>query len=165
MRRMYSKPQLLEAVEQEAEVNGLKAFENIVDKDGHKRFIEGDIVLDESAPEGFTKTYGKWTLSGSHLMIVLAMTITSGVSVGASTLLANVDLPKWIKDKIYAVYGNYVMRITTLNIGTGTDTSFGFTLRKEGTSPNEVIKIRPEAFTTSREEHVRAEFDLLIDNE
>ena len=43
MRRMYSKPQLLEAVEQESKLNGIKVFEDIKDKDGHNRFIEGNI--------------------------------------------------------------------------------------------------------------------------
>ena len=75
MRRMYSKPQLLEAVEQEAEVNGLKAFENIVDKDGHKRFIEGTPT--NPTIEGVEITYAKWSLSGTHLMLVMAGNVAS----------------------------------------------------------------------------------------
>ena len=46
---------------------------NIVDADGHNRFIEGNIATEEI--EGVTWAYARWSLSGTHLMCVLAGTI------------------------------------------------------------------------------------------
>lgn len=48
------------------------AFEDIVDKNGNPRFIEGTITPETIS--GITFTYCKWSLSGTHLMIVLAGT-------------------------------------------------------------------------------------------
>ena len=85
------------AVDSVEKKNNLKVFENIVDKDGHKRFIEGDITPAETT--GITFTYAKWSLSGSHLQIVLAMTIAAGTY--STFYLGDItNLPKWIFDKI-----------------------------------------------------------------
>ena len=50
-------------------------MEDIVDADGHKRFIEGNVTPANIIGENDIQ-YAKWSLSGSHLMIVLAI-ITS----------------------------------------------------------------------------------------
>ena len=76
MRRMFSLKQLEEIANKQVqeqvssgELENVKVFENIVDKDGHKRFIEGDITFENIT--GVSKVYGKWSLSGNHLMIVI----------------------------------------------------------------------------------------------
>lgn len=45
------------------------SLESIVDSDGNKRFVEGNFSVENI--EGITWTYHKWSLSGTHLMIVL----------------------------------------------------------------------------------------------
>ena len=163
MRRMYSKPQLLEAVEQEAEVNGLKAFENIVDKDGHKRFVEGDISLSSDMPEGYTKVYGKWSLSGSHLLLVLCI---SGLNTTAITSFTTVgkaeNLPQWILDKIYPIQSVFVEQKSVSYFGSDLSTQTATTyLRKDSSG----LYIQTTAFTLTADRVCRIAFDLLIDNE
>ena len=163
MRRMYSKPQLLEAVEQEAEVNGLKAFENIVDKDGHKRFDKGEITLTDNVPEGITKTFGKWSLSGTHLLIVLCLECANGTVVNDNIILSNVSFPKWIWDKIVPI-ANTVIAFGTY---TAYDTSFqtqSFNVRIAKTSTEGIIAMmKSGAVTLSSTKNVRITFDLYID--
>ena len=81
-------------------------FENITDSDGHKRFIEGNIELDESVTT-ITKLYGKWSLSGSHLLIVLAFSIVENATLTAG-YIADINLPEWIMDKIYPLFGDNI---------------------------------------------------------
>ena len=160
---MYSKPQLLEAVEQEAEVNGLKAFENIVDKDGHKRFIEGDITLETIT--GVTKTYGKWALSGSHLLVVLGIDIANATTLAASAKICNLNFPQWIKDKIFALWGNsYVESLNFIMWGDDWTTQ---TLRVNFVKLTEDTIYLSNAgnVTLTADRHCRIAFDLLIDNE
>ena len=70
---------------------------SIVDSDGHKRFVTGDISAQTIS--GVTFTYAKWSLSGTHLMFVLAG--NTSITISASTLLANITLPGYIYNKIY----------------------------------------------------------------
>ena len=163
---MYSKPQLLEAVEQEAEVNGLKAFENIVDKDGHKRFIEGDITLKNTLPEGITKVYAKWSLSGSHLTIVICLSGANATVISASSEIADIEIPQWVLDKIYTlVSGIYFVETKTANwYGSGWNSQSQLVSLRKSTENN--LNVRFEAgLTLSRDSSVRIAFDLLIDNE
>ena len=164
MRRMYSKPQLLEAVEQEAKVNGLKAFENIVDKDGHKRFIEGDLNLYQNVPNTWTKTYGKWSLSGSHLLIVLGITIPdeSASFDGVLCALGGV-LPQWIIDKIYTLFSNVVIRQQIPAYANNFTSQNCIFLLEKISDENLRIYASTPAMTADR--NVRIAFDLLIDNE
>lgn len=158
MRRMYSKPQLLEAVEEESKLNGIKVFEDIVDKDGHDRFIEGEINF--PTVEGLTKSYGKWSLSGTHLMFVVAGSVANG------TVLTNkvfyTQLPQWIMDKIYPVF-NDVLENKSIPFYSSdwSSQNVGFILNKQ--SANMQITIATATMTADRT--FRAQFDLLIDNE
>lgn len=138
----------------------LKGFENIVDKDGHKRFVEGDIALYEVS--GMTKTYGKWALSGAHLLIVLAGSIANGTALSYQTI-AEVNLPSWIKDKIVPLYSTAVVRNQDTYFGSsGSDTQNNYSfLIKDETH----IYINIGALTLSSNKTFRIAFDLLIDNE
>ena len=72
-RRMWTDRQIRSmAVDSVEEKENLEIFERIVDKDGHKRFIEGEIELADSITY-LTNLYGKWSLSGSHLMLVICI--------------------------------------------------------------------------------------------
>lgn len=137
-------------------------MENIKDEDGHNRFIEGDIEIETK--EGLTKDYGKWTLSGSHLLIVLAFTIQSGITIGVEKLGELKDLPQWIKDKIIPLFSRYVFA-NSLN---GFTDSFGilqggFSLYKQDSGEIEIRSYN--SVTSTAITHFRVAFDLLIDNE
>lgn len=142
----------------------LKVFEHIVDKDGHKRFVEGDIALNEIA--GFSKTYGKWSLCGTHLMIVLAVSIVAGSTLADDTFLGTVGLPDWIKSKIVAISGAAVsvQQFTAYKEQQPWVTeNIKVALVKDGNSIRLKNLTGTQSFTNN--DFVRIQFDLLIDNE
>ena len=167
MRRMFSKNQLEELAKQTIEnADSLQVFENITDKDGHKRFIEGAIT--PNATEGLTHKYAKWTLSGSHLMFVDAVKVDSGTSVSAYDIIATItNLPQWIYNKIYPLTEDSdwvaVKNVSGVkNDGTVSSTTADFMLRKvaSGFQIYVLSNLVPELDLT-----FRYELDLLIDNE
>ena len=161
MRRMYSKPQLLEAIEQEAQEKGLKAFENIVDKDGHKRFIEGDVNLDKEY-EGVTKLYGKWSLSGSHLLIVCCLFVTEDKVLTYGECIT-MNIPEWIYNKITPIYASAIDKKTfSAFTPNGSEQTVPAYLLKKGTG---VLSVETGFTATDDDRTIRFAFDLLIDNE
>lgn len=138
------------------------SFENIVDKDGHKRFIEGDITIETIG--GITQKYGKWSLSGTHLIIVIAIE-SEAQALPYTEPLATINLPDWIKDKIVVIISGSTMvansSSTWLAVDNSTQTS-NFQLRKN-TSNNILITMSAVTITATRA--VRVAFDLLIENE
>lgn len=163
MRRMYSLNQLQEiALKKIESTTSLKVFENIVDKDGHKRFIEGDINFEEIT--GVTKTYGKWSLSGSHLMMVLGLTFENGTTIN-NAILGKVYIPKWIHDKVAVLWsatGIALESFNAIDANTTTQTLTSVVLGKE-TDYLSIVKYGSLTFTSTKS--ARIEFDLLIDNE
>ena len=140
-----------------------KLFENIVDKDGHKRFIEGDILLNENIPEGITKTYGKWSLSGSHLLIVLCINVLDTTIISAGKIVDNIELPDWIKDKITAISGaNVVISPTNGYASDGSSQNISSYLGKSNLNE---IYIYLGNLTLTKDRIFRFNFDLLIDTE
>lgn len=136
-------------------------FENITDKDGHKRFIEGDITLD--TVEGVTQTFGKWSLSGSHLLIVIAGNVANGTTLISEKWVTITSLPSWIVDKIKILLGNYVdvkYSQPLWDSGLGVQ-SMGVYLRKIDNK----LEIHHGAITLNADRTFRFNFDLLIDNE
>lgn len=161
MRRMYSKPQLLEAVEQESKLNGIKVFEDIVDKDGHKRFLEGDIELETIT--GVSKLYGKWSLSGSHLLIVVAFSVADGTTLSNNTTLAKINIPEWIDEKIVGLWGSIFVDNKTFYLWADNWTSQTMMINIQKGTP---LNIRfGQGLTLSAARNCRVAFDLLIDNE
>lgn len=143
---------------------GVTALESIKDAEGHNRFIEGDIDLYEGVPEGYAKVYGKWSLSGTHLMIVICFTIPASTTTGYVGRLCDLtDLPSWIVDKIVPIGNTYIE--TKIFNGVMSDDSLlqvNCQLRKrDGTT----ISISQSSVTTTSALNVRVAFDLLIDNE
>lgn len=146
-------------------ITSLPVFENIVDKDGNKRFVEGDINLDASIPAGVTKTYGKWSLSGSHLMFVLGLDLADTTSLPVGTLLTSIDIPSWIKDKIFVLWN--VLYIDSAGFTAWGDDWSSQTLRVNfiKNSQNQIVFSVGASLTLTATRHVRIAFDLLIDNE
>ena len=160
MRRMYSENQLLKAVESESKEHGIKVFEDIVDKDGHKRFIEESITPETVS--GITFTYAKWSLSGTHLIFVMAGNIANTTVVSSGTQYARITVPKWIFDKIYPTFLNNVLREDITYYGSDySGQTVVATLLK---STNDLI-ISTNSFTANAYRMFRIQFDLLIDNE
>ena len=136
-------------------------FENITDKHGNKRFVEGDITMETIT--GVTQTYGKWSLSGSHLMIVLAGSVASGTIITNGLVLATYYLSTYITNKIKTVYGTLV-NMGTLNFFTN-EYSFSSTPIRLYKS-NDVIRIgKIGDYTFNTDVFFRIQFDLLIDDE
>lgn len=147
------------------EVSGeLKAFENIVDKDGHKRFIEGDGVPLEK--EGFTSTYCKWSLSGTHLMCVLAGTIADTTAITATDSLAKFYCPAWVMAKIFPVWSNNIEAKNIIMFASDwTQQNLQVKVQKANVDDTYIINFEAGAVTLTKDRNFRVQFDLLIDNE
>ena len=160
MKRMWSKNELKNIADAQAAAVK-KDIATLVDSQGHDRFIEGDINIEEI--EGITKTYGKWSLSGSHLLIVLALSIDDALTIASNTKLADVNIPQWIIDKLVPVissvleYGafesyasDYSSQTFYARLGKGADK---LTITKNG------------ALTMTKAREVRITYDFLIDSD
>lgn len=142
--------------------DGDTLMENVIDQDGNNRFVEGDFT--PTAIEGVTYTYSKWSLSGTHLMIVLAGNCEASTSIAIGNV-ANVNIPSWVLNKIYPIVDSYIEGKsvvfrkkgewwTTQSVGMSINRYFNsLTLRFEGSA------------TITAASGFRVQFDLLIDNE
>lgn len=141
------------------DISECNKLENITDKDGHKRFIEGNIILPEI--EGITYTYAKWSLSGTHLMIVVAGNMVEGFTTSWISTFATINIPYWILNKIYPMNGDTVSQdvFTIVNEDNSTQNLTCF-LRKTNT-----LFISTGSITANKDRAFRISFDLLIDNE
>lgn len=135
-------------------------FESIVDKNGNNRFIEGD--LDVETITGVSFTYAKWSLSGTHLMIVIAGDVASGTTLSQQDL-CTIDLPDFIKDKIVVLFSSVVaLNETKAYDGSWNAQDIYSYLYKS--SDNIGINVYSTTeFATNKS--FRIQFDLLIDNE
>ena len=136
-------------------------LENIKDAQGHNRFIEGDI--DAETITGMTKYYGKWALSGTHLLIVFAANLANGSSINYKTIAKLKNVPEWILDKIYTLFSNIavISNPNAYNSAGGTQT-FPCQLRKVD---GELTIYKTGDLTLTDDRFVRIEFGLLIDDE
>ena len=152
---------IVEGLEEQASKNGIKVFEDIKDKDGHQRFIEGDIDVVEQT--GVSYSYKKWSLSGTHLMLVICKRIENGTTT-AGGFNAEVTLPEWITEKIVPLTQSGLLenkRFTGWNDTSTANTDFSFSLYKDSGK----LKLYNSAVTSADNYNIRIVFDLLIDNE
>lgn len=143
-------------------INGIIPFEQIEDAQGNKRFVEGDGV--PLVQEGYTSVYCKWSLSGTHLMMVVAGVISEDAIIGNGTYLGTFKLPQWIFDKIYPVFGDEleIKEIYAYN-DDWTSQNFNVDLNKS-TNNTMIIRIVSGGITATKDRQFRIQFDLLIDN-
>lgn len=144
----------------------INSFEEIVDKDGHKRFIEGD--GEPLVQTGVEIVYCKWSLSGSHLMFVLAGTIEDETVLADGTTLATYTLPKWIFDKIYPVWNDAWLEFRNIEtIATNWDVENLPVAIQKSSLPNKIklMKAGGASFIATQTGSFRYQFDLLIDDE
>lgn len=158
MKQMWSKEEL-EKLSKET----LKDINTLVDSAGNPRFIEGDLELEEI--EGITFTYGKWSLSGTHLMIVCAGSVANGTIIGSQTYYANAYLPAYMLDKITGVTGSLVDFKSAIYYSANpvTTQNANIDLVKDGN--NNRMRLRSNALTLTADRNFRIQFDLLIDSE
>ena len=137
-------------------------MEEIVDGDGHNRFIEGSVTLTQPV-EGVTLDYGKWSLSGTHLMIVMAFSIENGTALGWQGHLCDVnDLPTWVYDKLVPLFGSVYLdskNIVMFNDDTSTQSTTMY-IRKDAGK----IFTSMSGVTLTKARSGRITFDFLIDN-
>lgn len=183
MRRMFSKKQIEKMVEENPQLviealkgqdlslanlsisenlavhEEAKVFEAMTDENDHKRFIEGDITF--ATITGITQTYGKWSLSGTHLMIVVGGEIDNGTTITAQTLAPLPNLPQWIVDKIRTLFGYNVIRDSMYLWGDDYSTqTCAIILLKQ----DDAVRVQIGNITTTAKRNFRFVFDLLIDN-
>lgn len=139
-------------------ISGDIAFEDIVDKEGHKRFQEWDIETETIT--GVTFTYAKASLSGSHIMFVLAGDIDDATTISGK--LGSIVLPEWIFDKIYPTFSVIVeLKPVTIYASDYTTQNLSVQLQKRDSD----MQIHTSSLTTTKARMFRIAFDLLIDNE
>lgn len=154
MKQMWSKEEI-EALK--------KNISMLVDSKGNPRFIEGDLETEEIT--GVTFTYAKWSLSGTHLMIVLAGSVANGTAIASQTYYANAYLPLYVLDKIFGVTGSLVDFKSALYYSANpvTTQAANIDLVKDGN--NNRMRLRSNSLTLTADRNFRIQFDLLIDSE
>lgn len=140
----------------------LNKLENITDKDGNQRFIEGNISINEIS--GVSKSYGKWSLSGTHLMIVLALSLANETTIADNTSLCSINIPQWILDKIVPVVGGTIA--FSENKAYASDYTNQIFVSRIVKPDVNVFQLRNEgAWSLTKDRTIRLQYDLLIDNE
>ena len=160
MKRMWSKNELAKQVK---EVK--KDITTLVDAQGHNRFLEGNIKLTSNVEESITKLYGKWSLSGTHIMFVFCGSIADTTALSAGFWWQTENLPEWVADKIAVVFATNSILVSniTLHADDYTTQSVGCTLQKRADTKQ--IQLYVNSVTLTKDRKFRCQFDLLIDNE
>lgn len=143
-------------------INGIK-LSQIVDSQARPRFIEGDLSM--QTVEGITFTYGKWSLSGTHLMIVLAGDVAENTMLANGVIYASANLPTWVLNKIIPLYANVGVSAKTVEFYADNwqSQTAKFSLTKTSNINLRILKTGNETIQTAS--HFRIEFDLLIDTD
>lgn len=136
--------------------------ENLNDANGNARFVEGNLTTETIS--GVTFTYAKWSLSGSHLMIVLAGEIAANVTTSVENW-ASVILPNYIASKINPIIGTTYIAVENYKAyhSDWTDMRIAIAYAKSGDMI--VLQQVDSDNNTSEKAHFRIQFDLLIDME
>ena len=142
---------------------GVVTLDDIVDANGNNRFVEGSGT--PANITGITITYNKWSLSGTHLMLVLAGECVSGTTVTSNMLFVTYSLPDFIMDKIHPIWMDNTVDIKNFYFRNMYNESASLTtvqLRKEN---NTITMYSNLSQTLSGKISFRFQFDLLIDSE
>ena len=131
----------------------------IKDNYGNLRFVEGRVEQLVSA--GMTLLYGRWSLSGTHLMIVATFQFNSGTVLSSTTPLCAVSLPAYIANKISVIYGDIVARSPFQGFDQGGNMqSSNMSLHLNG---NNLLIIPLSTTNFNSTKIMKIQFDLLID--
>ena len=88
------------------DISNTNLIEEIHDENGNLRFIEGDINTEEIT--GVSFDIAKFSLSGTHLMFVLAGSVENGTSLENNKRWGSLTIPQWIYNKIFELGGGVV---------------------------------------------------------
>lgn len=137
-----------------------KIFEQIEDANDNNRFVEGDITIGTFT--GVTQTYGKWSLCGTHLLIVVGLSLETGSNITDGDL-CYVTIPSWIGAKIYPLFAGTVVTRAIAKMWADDYTTQDLTTQLIKVT-NATFKIQTSTTTADKDRFVRVSFDLLIDN-
>ena len=161
MRRMYSLNQLEEIARKQAkEVK--KDVATLVDKDGNDRFQDFNLSMETIT--GATFTYAKASLSGSHLLIVIAGVLESGNAL-SQVKWGDLPLPKWIRDKIFPTYASYLGAFAGQIITAGSYQVNEIIMNVDKTNDGLRIDCGSSISSSESNRYFRIPIDLLIDFE
>ena len=151
-------------------VNGVEydlgALESLKDTNGNNRFIEG--INSNDTLTGLTINFSKWSLSGTHLMIVVAGELAAGATIADSYVLGEcVNIPNWVLSKIYptAIIGIVEFKEIRFNSQSSWANATGeVRLRKYN---GKLFIDKNNSYTNDKGETLgfRVQFDLLIDTD
>ena len=142
-------------------IENMNKMEKIKDKSNHLRFIEGTGTTETIT--GVTFGYCKWSLSGTHLMIVLTMEAADTTAINYGNV-ATFDIPAWVGNKIFPVTGKIIERKgITLYASDLTTQTWTLNIQKESSTTLSIYARAALTLTAARSG--RIQFDLLIDNE
>ena len=137
-------------------------LEDIEDSNGHKRFIQGN--GSPLVDTGVNITYCKWSLSGTHLMMVIAGVIDYQKTLGSGTTLGTFILPAWIRDKIYPVK-TQLIEYKTVDVVDDAYQVSQMKLYVDKTSTSIIITTDASYTGPGINNAFRVSVDLLIDND
>lgn len=144
----------------------VKIFENITDAEGHKRFDEGELTVINDLAD--LSPFAHWSLSGSHLMLVLCIynNTEEDITVSGASELANVELPSWIADKIYPMgsSGHVAQKTGIKGLYPSTLTESSTSVTAYLLKSSNTLYISGINVTFEAGDYYRIEFDLIIDN-
>lgn len=139
----------------------LNDIASLVDSAGNPRFIEGDGT--GKTLSGLTISYCKWSLSGTHLMVVCAGNITNGTTLTTGNI-ATFTLPEWILNKIYPVWSSAYIEKKDIKFFADNFTEQTTTgILSKGSTSIAIYVSSALALTANRA--FRIQFDLLIDTD
>ena len=139
--------------------SGTITLDDIVDANGNKRFVSGEMTFNPNNVYNFTEMiYSKWSLSGTHIMFV---GIIKAKSNAQNFIFVNpffsVTLPDYINDKIVEVSSSNRLVLVANGLRSDGET-FSCQLRKTDTGVSIVSNQQLPSLTIAR-----IQFDLLID--
>ena len=144
----------------------VKIFENIVDKAGNPRFIEGDISVINDLSE--LSPFAHWSLSGSHLMLVLCIynDTEEDITISGASELASVELPHWIAEKIFPMgtSGHIAMKSGIKGLYPSSLTPSVSDVTAYLLKTSDTIQLNGINAKFESGDYYRIEFDLLIDD-
>lgn len=139
---------------------GGATLEDIVDSAGNKRFIEGDGT--PVTISGVTYTYNKWSLSGTHLMVVLAGDIVANTGIVGGQKMTKYSIPEFILNKTFPLTDSGYLDQKNAYIKASGGSSLSKTFEFSKTNDGLEI-IFSSGGTISLDSKFRVQFDLLID--
>lgn len=145
---------------------GGATLDDIVDSQDRKRFIEGDLTLllspEQMEQYGATVLYSKWSLSGTHLMIVACVSFSKATQQSDLITIFKVNLPDWIKEKLVPIFSTHLIsRVLVAKYPTGNLSASLYTYNNEVTLNLSNLMDNPITANCT----ARYQFDLLIDTE